>query len=103
VPIRTGLRDGLCERPDDLRTREAFSSRVGRRFTRPHLRPPGEGLVTIASMMHATIAATVVEMPNGRLVLLVEMEPDAGLGPLVIDPVGSDAAFVDRDERSEGH
>lgn len=54
-------------------------------------------------MMHATIAATVVEMPDGRLALLVEMEPDAGLGPLVIDPVANDPASVDRDGPGEGH
>jgi hypothetical protein len=36
-------------------------------------------------MMQATIAATVVEMADGRLALVVEMEPDSGAGPIVVD------------------
>lgn len=52
-------------------------------------------------MSRATIAATVVEMADGRLALLVEMEPDPGLGPVVIDPAGDPAALADPDSPEE--
>jgi hypothetical protein len=48
-------------------------------------------------MIQATIAATIVEMPDGRLALLVEMEPDPGAGPIVVDPVGDASSFADPD------
>jgi hypothetical protein len=53
-------------------------------------------------MMQAMIAATVVEMVDGRIVLLVEMEPGLGLGPSVIDPVGEASALADPDGLEEG-
>jgi hypothetical protein len=52
-------------------------------------------------MSRATIAATIVEIDDGRLALLVEMEPDPALGPLVIDPVGADQSSADRDSPGE--
>jgi hypothetical protein len=48
------------------------------------------------------IAATIVEMPDGRLALPVEVERDPGLGPLVIDPVGADRASDDRHDPGDG-
>jgi hypothetical protein len=87
-------------RPDAQRS--APRSQVRQRVIRAALGPPGETLVTIAPMIQATIAATVVAMADGRLALLLEMEPAPGLGPLVIDPVGHDPASVDRDGPGEG-
>jgi hypothetical protein len=46
-------------------------------------------------MMRVMIAATVVEMADGGLALLVEMEPDPGLGPPVVDPLGDVSASAD--------
>ena len=43
--------------------------------------------------MQVTFAATAVELDDGRLALLVEMEPDPGLGPLVLGPFG-DASTI---------
>ena len=39
-------------------------------------------------MTRARIAATIVEMHDGRPAFLVEIEPNLGLGPLVVDPLG---------------
>ena len=44
--------------------------------------------------MRASIAVTVVEMDDGRLALLVETEPDPGLGPRVIGPLGDASAIA---------
>jgi hypothetical protein len=57
----------------------------------------GRDLASIEPVTQATIAATVVEMDDGRLALLVEMEPDPGLGPVVIDPVGGASSGADPD------
>jgi hypothetical protein len=65
-------------------------------------RPAAGDLDRIALMGRATIAATVVEMADGRLALLVEMDPDPGPGPVVIDPVGDDPALAGRDEPGGG-
>ena len=48
-------------------------------------------------MTRARIAATTVEMHDGRLALLVEIQPDVGLGPLVMDPFGEPTAPADDD------
>jgi hypothetical protein len=48
-------------------------------------------------MMQATITATVVTMADGRLALLVEMEPDSSAGPIVVNPVGDASSFADPD------
>jgi hypothetical protein len=45
------------------------------------------GLETV----RVTIAVTAVEMDDGRLAFLVEMKPDPGRGPFVIDPLGPSA------------
>ena len=39
-------------------------------------------------MNRATIGVTVVEMAGGRPALLIEIEPDLGIGSLVVDPLG---------------
>jgi hypothetical protein len=41
--------------------------------------------------VQVTFAVTPVELDDGRLALLVEIEPDPGLGPLVIGPLGPSA------------
>ena len=41
-----------------------------------------------------TIAVTAVEMDDGRPALLVDIDPDPGLGPLVVDPLGEASAIV---------
>ena len=38
--------------------------------------------------MTLTFAATPGELDDGRVALLVEIEPDPGLGPLVVGPFG---------------
>jgi hypothetical protein len=48
-------------------------------------------------MMRVAISATVVEMDDGRLALLIETEPDLGLGPLVVGPLGDASAIVRQD------
>jgi hypothetical protein len=48
-------------------------------------------------MMRAAIIATVIEMDDGRPVLLVEMEPDAERGLFVVDPLGEAAVPADED------
>jgi hypothetical protein len=53
-------------------------------------------------MIQARIGATVVEMADGRLAMLVEMEPDSGWGPLVIDPADDDPGSSDRDGAGDG-
>jgi hypothetical protein len=52
--------------------------------------------------MRATIAATLVEMADGRLAVMVEIEPDPGLGPVVVDPVGEAAALASSATVEEG-
>lgn len=51
---------------------------------------------SIGPMSRAIFAATVVEMDDGRLALLIELEPDPGFGPLVVDPVSDATASGDR-------
>jgi hypothetical protein len=50
--------------------------------------------------MRASIAVTAVEMDDGRLAFLVEMEPDPGRGPLVLGPLG-DASAIDSQDCPE--
>jgi len=40
-----------------------------------------------AFMAHATFRVMIVNMDDGRPVMLLEFEPDAGIGPVVIDPL----------------
>jgi hypothetical protein len=51
--------------------------------------------------MRVTIAVTAVEMDDGRLALLVETEPDLGLGPLVVGPLGEASAIARQDGPEE--
>ena len=44
-----------------------------------------------------TFAATPVELDDGRLALLVEIEPDPGVGPLVVGPLGDASAIASQD------
>jgi hypothetical protein len=37
-------------------------------------------------------------MRDGRLALLVEMEPDPGARPIVVDPVGDASSVADPDD-----
>ena len=46
-------------------------------------------------MICATLAATLVEMADGRPALLVEMGPELGLGPAVVDPADEDLGIAD--------
>jgi hypothetical protein len=46
----------------------------------------------------ATLRAALVEMDDGRPVLLVELEPDVGVGPFVVDPLGSGVSGCDGDQ-----
>jgi hypothetical protein len=66
-------------------------------------RGPPDGLLDNIPphVIRATVAATIVEMEDGRLAILVEMEPDPGLGPLVVDPVGEASALADPDGPAE--
>jgi hypothetical protein len=52
-------------------------------------------------MSRATIAATIVEMDDGRLTLLVEMEPAPGLGPAVVDSAANVTPRADPDGLEE--
>jgi hypothetical protein len=52
-------------------------------------------------MAGVKISATAVEMDDGRPVLLVEFEPDRGIGPFVVDPLGSSSPPGDDDSREE--
>ena len=56
---------------------------------------PGLGTVQV------TFAATPVELDDGRLALLVEIEPDPGLGPLVVGPFGDASAIASQDSPEE--
>ena len=47
--------------------------------------------------MRVTIAVTHVEMNDGRLALLVDLEPDPGLGPFVVGPLGDASAVAGKD------
>ena len=48
-----------------------------------------------------TFAARAVELDDGRLALLVEIEPDPGLGPLVVGPFGDASAIASQDSPEE--
>ena len=51
--------------------------------------------------MQVTFAATPVELDDGRLALLVEIEPDPGVGPLVVGPFGDASAIASQDSPEE--
>ena len=46
-------------------------------------------------------AATAVELDDGRVALLVEIEPDPSLGPLVVGPLGDPSATASQDTLEE--
>jgi hypothetical protein len=48
-------------------------------------------------MVEVRVSATVVDLDDGRPVVLVEFEPDRGLGPFVVDPLGESAQLGDDD------
>ena len=51
--------------------------------------------------MELRISATVVDMDDGRPVFLVEFEPDRGIGPFAVDPLGESVQPGDDDSLEE--
>jgi hypothetical protein len=68
---------------------------------RPEAPSSGCRAASIVPVSRATIAATIVEMDDGRVALLVEMEPAPGQGPWVVESAADPTTVADPDGREE--